>query len=110
MKVNLESLAESLDRLAEKKHLGPVERGTVATAADAVRELMKHEERPLRNCDRFKKPDQAMLAFAIATRRTTIDLDAALAFAAWLFAPASPQARHGYGTPDMAGTGVVNGG
>lgn len=23
---------------------------------------------------------------------------------------AAPQARHGYGTPDMAGTGVVNGG
>ena len=88
MKVNLESLAEALDRLAEKKHLGPVERGTVATAADAVRELMKHEERKLCNCDRFKKPDQAMLAFAIATRRTTIDLDSALAFAAWLFAPA----------------------
>ena len=88
MKVNLESLAEALDLLAEKKNLGPVEKGTVATAADAVRQLMKHEERPLRNCDRFKMPDQAMLAFAIATRRTTIDLDAALAFAAWLFAPA----------------------
>lgn len=88
MKVNLESLAEALGRLAEKKNLGPFEKGTVATAADAVRELMKHEERPLRNCDRFKKPDQAMLAFAITTRRTTIDLDTAIAFAAWLFAPA----------------------
>ncbi len=88
MKVNLESLADLLDQLAEKKHLGPVEKGTVATAADAVRELMKHEERQPRNCDCFKKPDQAMLAFAIATRRTTIDLDSALAFAAWLFAPA----------------------
>lgn len=88
MKVNLESLAEALGRLAEKKHLGPVEKGMVATAADAVRELKNLEERPPRNCDRFKKPDQAMLAFAIATGRTTIDLDTALTFAAWLFAPA----------------------
>lgn len=86
MKVNLESLAESLDRLAEKKSLGPVERGEIATAADAVRELKKHEDRPRRNCDRFAKPDAAALAFAIETKTMTFDLDAALSFAAWLFA------------------------
>lgn len=41
---------------------------------------------PARNCDRFAKPDDAMRAFAAATGTTTIDLDAALSFAAWLFA------------------------
>lgn len=86
MKVNLESLADSLDRIAKRENLGIIEKGMVATAADAVRELKKLEDRPRRNCDRFKKPDEAMLSFAIATGRTTIDLDTALAFAAWLFA------------------------
>ena len=86
MKVNLESLAESLDRLAEKKSLGPVERGEIATAVDAVRDLKKHEDRPRRNCDRFENPAAAMLVFAVETKTTTIDLDAALSFAAWLFA------------------------
>ena len=41
---------------------------------------------PVRNCDRFATPDEAMRAFAAATGTTTIDLDAALSFAAWLFA------------------------
>jgi hypothetical protein len=65
---------------------------------------------PPRNCDLYPDCNSAWKAYnAIADRERLPGFDY------WLFEEAkqeggAPRERHGYGTPDMAGTGVVNGG